>query len=181
MMDKIPEFISPEDAKQILKEIITNWAERVQEITAERKNYDDNRLLFLDRCTTCHPVNRILKENRPPEEWKETVERMRSEAGKYITEEDAARIAASLSKRSEVLKEDAGSSLFVAKCLVCHPPGERVLLAKHNRSEWEEIVKDRQQFAMKATPIIRIGAEEAQLIMELLVKTQGVETEENEQ
>ena len=179
MTDKIPEFISPEDGKQILKEIVTNWQERVQEMTAERRNYDDNRLLFLDRCTMCHPVNRILKENRTPEEWKKTVERMRSEAGEYITEEDATRIAAFLSERSEVLKEDAGSSLFVSKCLVCHPPGEKVLLAKHNKAEWEEIVKDRQEFAKKATPVIRIGTEEAQLIVELLIKTQGVESEES--
>jgi len=175
MMAKIPGWIGPEDAKQIFTEIITNRQERVQEITAGRKDYADNRLLFLDRCTMCHPANRILKDNRSPEEWKETVERMRSEAGDYITEEDASRIAAFLSERSEVLKEDAGSELFVAKCLVCHPPGEKVLLARHNKVEWEEIVKDRQQFAKNATPRIRIGTEDAAVIVELLVKTQGPE------
>ncbi|MFV1976333.1 MAG: hypothetical protein ACC651_11345 [Candidatus Scalindua sp.] len=177
MMAKIPGWIGPEDAKQIFTEIITNRQERVQEITAGRKDYADNRLLFLDRCTMCHPANRILKDNRSPEEWKETVERMRSEAGDYITEEDASRIAAFLSERSEVLKEDAGSELFVAKCLVCHPPGEKVLLARHNKVEWEEIVKDRQQFAKNATPRIRIGTEDAAVIVELLVKTQGPEAD----
>ena len=177
MMAKIPGWIGPEDAKQIFTEIITNRQERVQEITAGRKDYADNRLLFLDRCTMCHPANRILKDNRSPEEWKETVERMRSEAGEYITEEDASRIAAFLSERSEVLKEDAGSELFVAKCLVCHPPGEKILLARHNRAEWEEIVKDRQQFAKNATPRIRIGTEDAAVIVELLVKTQGPESD----
>lgn len=177
MMAKIPGWIGPEDAKQIFTEIITNRQERVQEITAGRKDYADNRLLFLDRCTMCHPANRILKDNRSPEEWKETVERMRSEAGDYITEEDASRIAAFLSERSEVLKEDAGSELFVAKCLVCHPPGEKVLLARHNKAEWEEIVKDRQQFAKNATPRIRIGTEDAAVIVELLVKTQGPEAD----
>jgi len=175
MMAKIPGWFGPEDAKQILIEIITNRQERVKEITAEREDYADNRLLFLDRCIMCHPVNRILKENRTPEEWKETVERMRSEAGEYITENDANRIAAFLSERSEVLREDAGSELFVAKCLVCHPPGERILLARHNRAEWEEIVKDRKQFAKNATPRIRIGTEDAAVIVELLVRTQGPE------
>jgi hypothetical protein len=175
MMVKIPGWIGPEDAEQIFIEIITNRQERVKEITAERKDYADNRLLFLDRCTMCHPANRILKKNRTSEEWKETVERMRSEAGEYITEEDASRIAAFLSERSEVLKEDAGSELFVAKCLVCHPPGEKILLARHNRVEWEEIVRDRQQFAKNATPRIRIGTEDAAVIVELLVKTQGPE------
>jgi len=175
MMAKIPGWFGPEDAKQILVEIITNRQERVKEITAEREDYADNRLLFLDRCIMCHPVNRILKENRTSEEWKETVERMRSEAGEYITENDANRIAAFLSERSEVLREDAGSELFVAKCLVCHPPGERILLARHNRAEWEEIVKDRKQFAKNATPRIRIGTEDAAVIVELLVRTQGPE------
>ena len=175
MMAKIPGWFGPEDAKQIFIEIITNRQERVKEITEERKDYVDNRLLFLDRCAICHPVNRILKENRSPEEWCETVERMRSEAGDYITAEDATRIAAFLSERSGVLKEDAGSELFVAKCLVCHPPGEKILLERHNRAEWEEIVKDRQQFARNATPRVRIGNEDAAAIVELLVKTQGSE------
>ncbi len=181
MMAKIPGWISPEDAKQILVEINTNWQEQVQEMTREREDYADNRLLFLDRCVMCHPVNRILKENRSSEEWKETVERMRSEAGEYITEEDASRIAAFLSERSEVLKEDAGSELFVAKCLVCHPPGEKILLARHNRAEWKEIVKERQQFAKNATPRIRIGTEDAAVIVELLVKTQGPEADRSSQ
>jgi cytochrome c5 len=175
MMAKTPDWISPVDAKKILIEINTNWHEHVQEMTAERKGYADNRLLFLDRCTMCHPVNRILKGNRPSEEWNETVERMRSEAGEYITEEDVSRIAAFLSERSEVLKEDAGSELFVTKCLVCHPPEEKVLLARHTKVEWEEIVKDRRQFARNATPRIRIGTEDAAVIVELLTKTQGPE------
>ena len=177
MMSKVPGWISPGDAKQIFTEIITHWQERVQEMTAEREDFADNRLLFLDRCIMCHPANRILKENRSAEEWQETVERMRSEAGEYITEGDASRIAAFLSQRSDVLKEDVGSELFVAKCLVCHPPGEKILLERHNRMEWEEIVKDRQQFAKKATTRIRIGAEDATAIGELLVKTQGPEPE----
>jgi hypothetical protein len=175
MMSKVPGWISPEDAKQIFAEINTHWQERVQEMAAERKDFADNRLLFLDRCIMCHPANRILKKSRSSEEWKETVERMRSEAGEYITEEDASRIATFLSERSEVLKEDVGSELFVAKCLVCHPPGEKVLLARHNRAEWEEIVKDRRQFAKNANPRIRIGTEDAAAIVELLVKTQGPE------
>ena len=179
MVSKVPGWISPEDAKQIFTEINTHWQERVQEMTAERKDFADNRLLFLDRCIMCHPANRILKENRSPQEWKETVERMRSEAGEYITEEDASRIASFLSERSEVLKEDVGSELFVAKCLVCHPPGEKILLERHNRVEWEEIVKDRQQFARNATPRIRIGTEDAAAIVELLIKTQGPEPDRN--
>ena len=179
MMSKVPGWITPVEAKQIFTEINTHWQERVQDMTAERKDFADNRLLFLDRCTMCHPANRILKENRSSEEWKETVDRMRTESGGYITEEDASRITAFLSERSDVLKEDAGSELFVAKCLVCHPPGEKILLTRHDKAEWEEIVKDRQQFAKKATPRIRIGTEDVALIVELLVKTQGPEPDKS--
>ncbi len=175
MMSKIPGWISPEETKQIYIEIITNRQERVQEITEGREDYADNRLLFLDRCTMCHPVNRILKENKSSEEWEETVERMRSEAGEYISKEDASRIAAFLSKRSDVLTEDIGSRLFVTKCLVCHPPGNKILIERHNRAEWEKIVKERQQFAKNATPRVRIGGADVALIVELLVKTQGPE------
>ncbi|MBM4055383.1 MAG: hypothetical protein FJ264_12105 [Planctomycetes bacterium] len=178
MMDKVPEWIKQEEAKQIFHEIVTHWQERVRNMIAERKDYDDNRLLFIDRCTMCHTVNRILKNNKSPDEWKETVERMRLEAGEeYITKEDASRIATFLSERSEMLTEDAGSALFVAKCLVCHPPGEKILLERHNRKEWEDIVRDRQQYARNSTQKIIIGNEEAELIVELLTKTQGIDTD----
>ena len=66
MMSKIPGRISPEEAKQISTEINTHWQERVQEITAERKDFTDNKLLFLDRCIMCHPANRILKKTDRP-------------------------------------------------------------------------------------------------------------------
>ena len=98
---------------------------------------------------------------------------MRSEAGEYITKEDASRIADFLSERSDVLTEEIGSGLFVTKCLVCHPPGDKILIERHNRVEWEKIVKERQQFAKDATPRVRIGGADVALIVELLVKTQG--------
>ncbi|MCF6147903.1 MAG: hypothetical protein E3K37_04510 [Candidatus Kuenenia sp.] len=180
MMDKVPEWIKEDDAKQIFHEIVTHWQERVQNMVAEKKDYDDNRLLFIDRCTMCHTVNRILKHNKSPDEWRETVERMRLEAGdEYITNEDADRIATFLSKRSEMLKEDVASELFVTKCLVCHPPGEKILLEQHNRKEWEDIVRDRQQYARNSTQMIIIGNEETKLIVELLVKTQKINADKN--
>lgn len=175
MMDKNQQWISPEEAQQIVDEIINTWPERVQALTGERKYYEDSRFLFIDRCTLCHSVNRILLKNKTAEEWKETVERMRSEAGDYITREDAERIARFLSERADVLKEDAGGNIFVAKCLICHP-GEQILLETHDKAGWEEIVKKMQNIARDTFPMARFGNEEAKLVVELLVKTQGPKT-----
>jgi nitrate/TMAO reductase-like tetraheme cytochrome c subunit len=48
-----------------------------KQLEDSKKEYDDARLLFIDRCTMCHSVNRILIANKTREEWKETVTRMR--------------------------------------------------------------------------------------------------------
>ena len=175
MMDKNLAWISPEEAQQIVNDIINTWPERVQAITSERKSYEDARFLFVDRCTLCHSINRILLKDKTPEEWKETVERMRLDAGGYITEEDAERIARFLSERVDVLKEDAGGNIFVAKCLICHP-GEQILMETHDKAGWEEIVKKMQNLARDTFPMARFGNEEAALVVDLLVKTQGPKT-----
>ncbi|MFQ5863254.1 MAG: hypothetical protein ACE5IC_09065 [Candidatus Brocadiales bacterium] len=175
MMDKNPEWISPEEAQQILGEIVSTWPERVRAVTSERMDYEDARFLFIDRCTLCHSINRILLKDMPAEEWRETVEHMRSEAGDYITREDAERIARFLSERAEVLKEDAGAVILVAKCLICHP-GERILLETHDRAGWEKIIQEMQRITLDTFHAVWFGPDEAELLVDLLVKTQGLKT-----
>lgn len=175
MRDKNPEWINPEEAKQIFSEIVDGWPERVRAAARERKEYEDARFLFVDRCATCHSVNRMLLTDKTPTEWLGTVERMRFEDPEYITEEDAKRIAKFLSEMGEVLKEDAGGSIFVTKCIICHP-GERILLETHDRAGWEEIVKDMQDIASNRLPAARFGHLEASMVVDLLVKTQGPKT-----
>lgn len=175
MMDKNPEWISPEEAEQILSEIISVWPERVGAAIRERREYEDERFLFVDRCATCHSVNRMLLTDKTPTEWRGTVERMRWEDPQYITEKDAERITAFLSKWAEIMKEDAGGSVFVSKCIICHP-GERILLETHDRAGWEEIVTDMQKIARNRLPAARFGNNEANMVIDLLVKTQGPKT-----
>lgn len=175
MMDKNPRWISPEEAQQIVDEIMNTWPERVRTMAGERRRYEDARFLFIDRCTLCHSINRILLKNKTAEEWAETVERMRSGAGDYITEEDAERIARFLSERADVLKEDLGGNIFVAKCLICHP-GEQILLETHDKAGWQEIVRKMQGIAQDTLPAAVINDEEAELVVDLLVKTQGLKT-----
>lgn len=172
MMDKNPEWISPEEAQHIIGEILTTWSERAEATIRERREYEDARFLFIDRCTLCHSINRVLLKDKTAEEWKKTVEKMRSGAKEYITEEDAERIANFLSERGEILKEDAGATIFVARCLICHP-GERILLETHTRTGWEKIVKEMQKIARDTLPTAGFGPDEVKLVVDLLVKTQG--------
>ena len=176
MMKKNPKWISPENAQQIVSEIVSIWPERVQAITSERKDYEDARFLFVDRCSLCHSINRVLIKNKSAEEWKETVERMRSEASDYITQEDAERIARFLSERVDLLREDVGGNVLVTKCLICHP-GEQILLETHDRAGWEKIVEKMQVIARDAPSMARLGHEEAKLVVDILVKTQGSKIE----
>lgn len=172
MRDKNPEWITPAEAQQIFGEIVDEWPERVRTATRERKGYEDARFLFVDRCASCHSVNRMLLTDKTPVEWMGTVGRMRFEDPEYISERDAERIARFLSEMAEVLKEDAGGRIFVTKCLICHP-GERILLETHDRAGWEEIVGDMQEIARDTLPAARFGHLEAKLVVDLLVKTQG--------
>ncbi|MHC4196823.1 MAG: hypothetical protein ACYSRP_02775 [Planctomycetota bacterium] len=172
MRDKNPQWISAEEAGLIEEEIINTRADRVKAITAERQDYDDARLLFIDRCSSCHSVNRVLLKAKTAAEWKETVERMRAEAGDWISKEDGDRIAALLAERAEILKEDKGGDIFVSKCLVCHP-GERILLETHDKTGWQAIVTKMRAIARDNLPMARFGNEEAGMVVDLLVKTQG--------
>ncbi|GAB63237.1 MAG: hypothetical protein DWB56_03070 [Candidatus Jettenia sp.] len=178
MRDKNPEWITSEEAQQIISEIVSILPERIRAATSERKDYEDARLLFVDRCTSCHSINRILLKDKTTGEWRETVDRMQSEASEYITKEDASRITQFLSERADVLKEDAGGNIFVAKCLICHP-GEQILLETHDRDGWEKIVKKMQVITRDTLPSARFGYEEAKLVVDLLVKTQGPKTNNN--
>lgn len=178
MMNKNPKWISPEEAIQIVNEILNTRSERIQEVIVERMEYEDTRSLLIDRCTICHTINRILLKDKTAREWEETVDRMRSEASGYITQEDAERISRFLSQWAMVLKEDAAGTIFVTKCLICHP-GEQILLVTHTKAEWEKLVKKMQMIARDTLPMARISYEEAKLLVDLLVKTQGSGSDRN--
>ncbi|MDI6761295.1 MAG: hypothetical protein QMD05_10760 [Candidatus Brocadiaceae bacterium] len=178
MMNKNQEWIQPAEAEQILKEILISRAERVHAMCQERKDYEDARFLFVDRCTLCHNINRILYQDKTPEEWKETVERMCTEAMGYITSEDSERIARFLLERAEILREDAGSKLFLDKCMNCHP-GEQILLETHNRKEWRKILRNCSEIAAKTFKTSWLHPYEVELIVDILVKTQGFSVQNN--
>ncbi len=172
MMGKNPEWIRPGEAEQVLKEILSLYPDRVHEMCRTRKHYENVRLLFLDRCTVCHNINRVLFEDRTRHEWGETVRRMYSEAMGFITEEEAAQIAHFLSETGHLLKEEAGGRVFVAKCLNCHP-GEEILMETHDSAGWGKQVERCRETACRTFNTNWLDPAEARLIVDLLVKTQG--------
>ncbi len=178
MMKKSPEWIQPNEAEQIFKEILALRPERVHAICNERKDYEDLRFLFVDRCTLCHNLNRVLLKDKTLEEWENTVERMRLEASDYISVEDAEKIISFLSERGETLKQDVGAQLLVTKCMTCHP-GEQILLETHNHAEWNTIVRRCKEKSYQAFKTGWLNQHEVELIVDLLVKTQGTKPEKH--
>jgi len=179
MVDKNPEWISQKEAVQIVNEIQTLFPERVNALLKERKHYEDVRLLFVDRCTFCHSANRILLKEKTPKEWSETVERMRADNKDLITKEEAEKITRFLIKRAVMMKEDAGGDIFVKKCIICHP-GDRILLETHDKTGWEKIVIRMRNLARDSNPTVRLSYDEAKMVVDLILKTQGIETKGTE-
>ncbi|MDR4497299.1 MAG: hypothetical protein MRK02_05145 [Candidatus Scalindua sp.] len=79
-------WITAEEGEQILSEILNTRDDAVGTFP-QKKKYDDARLLFVDRCTQCHSVNRILLTRKSREEWEKTVSDMREHARKTLLED----------------------------------------------------------------------------------------------
>lgn len=58
---------------------------------------DSARALTEKKCTLCHTIDRIVKADKTPEGWKETVDRMKSN-GLVITEQEEQTIIDFLAK-----------------------------------------------------------------------------------
>lgn len=177
MMEKSPLWITPDEGKQIVAEIMGQKAGSVASLP-KRKQYDEARLLFIDRCTTCHPVNRIILANKTREEWEETVQRMRDNAPDLFLDADLPVITAYLTERATVLRDDLAAEIMVEKCLICHEAG-RILLERKSKREWEKTVTEMRNLAREGFKKDWFTHSEFKIIVNMLVKTQGVESVEN--
>lgn len=175
MMRKNPLWITPEESDQIIDEIF-KVREDVLSPLPQKKRYKDARLLFVDRCTKCHPADRILKEYKTREEWKDTVLRMRDNAPEQFLFNDIPLLVDFLAERGQIMKDDIAAEIMVNKCLVCHEWG-RILLEQKSRSNWEQCVTDMRKIARETRKKDWFTHDEFKLIVDLLVKTQGIETE----
>jgi len=172
MIQKNPLWITETEEVQITDEILGRRNDIVIPYP-QKKKYADTQLLFIDRCTKCHTASRILKENKTEEEWKETVLRMRDNAPELFYEEDIAVLTEYLTERGKLMRDDIASQIMVEKCLVCHEAG-RILLERKSRNDWEKCVTDMRVLAKQKFKKDWFTSDEFRLIIDLLVKTQGL-------
>ncbi|OOP56201.1 MAG: hypothetical protein AYP45_10415 [Candidatus Brocadia carolinensis] len=131
MMAKSPLWIADKEGERIVDEIVHGRKDTVV-ATSQIKKYDDVHVLFVDRCTRCHTLTRILKQNKTREEWQETILRMRENAPELFLDEDIPIITDYLAERGKMIREDIAAQIMVEKCLVCHEVG-RILLEQKSR------------------------------------------------
>jgi len=172
MIQKSPFWITEEVGKQIIDEITGKWKDTII-FTPQKKTYADAQLLFIDRCTKCHSTARILKEDKTKEEWKETVLRMRDNAPEQFSDEDIPVLTEFLIERGLLLREDIAAQIMVEKCIVCHED-ESILLERKSRKDWERCVADMRAEVKYRLKKDWFTKDEFDLIVNLLVKTQGL-------
>lgn len=171
MMEKSPSWITVEDGARIVDEIVRGRKDTIV-ATSQTKKYADVHLLFIDRCTRCHPVNRILKQDKTREEWQETILRMRENAPELFLDEDIPVLTEYLAERGKMMRDDVAAQIMVEKCLVCHEVG-RILLERKSKKGWEDCVTDMRVLARQKFQKDWFSSDEFRLIVDLLVKTQG--------
>ncbi|MBM4065049.1 MAG: hypothetical protein FJ266_05325 [Planctomycetes bacterium] len=171
MIQKSPFWITEEMGKQIVDEITGRRKDAII-FTPQKKTYADAHLLFIDRCTRCHSTTRILRENKTNEEWRETVLRMRDNAPEQFSDDDIPVLIEFLIERGRLLREDIAAQTMVEKCIVCHEE-ERIFLERKSRKDWEKCVADMRAEVKHRLKKDWFTKDEFDLIVDLLVKTQG--------
>lgn len=98
---------------------------------------------------------------------------MRDNAPELFYEEDIAVLTEYLTERGKLMRDDIASQIMVEKCLVCHEAG-RILLERKSRNDWEKCVTDMRVLAKQKFKKDWFTSDEFRLIIDLLVKTQGL-------
>ena len=176
MMNKNKLWITGEEGAQIIDEIIGKRKDIIASVP-QKKKYADAQVLFIDRCTRCHKVSRILDKNKTRDEWVETIIRMRDNAPELFFDEDIPVIANFLTERGNIIRDDIAAQIMEEKCLVCHEAG-RILLERKSRKDWEKCVADMRIQVRKDFKKDWFTKDEFNLIVDLLVKTQGIKGNE---
>ncbi len=177
MVEKSPLWITQEEGEQIITEILGAKKDVIGSFSGKQE-YVDARLLFIDRCTMCHSVNRILLADKTGEEWNETVTRMRDNAPELFLDEDLPVIIEYLTERGAIMRDDIVAQKIVDKCLICHDAG-RIFLERKSRRDWEETVADMRLLVREELKKDWFTHHEFKIIVNLLVKTQGLEPEDS--
>jgi hypothetical protein len=173
MREKNKFWITEKEGKRIVDEIIGIRKDRVGPFP-QKKKYEDAQLLFIDRCTKCHTVSRILNKDRTKEEWEETVLRMRDNAPELFLEEDIPSLIEYLVERGRIMRDDVAAQIMVEKCIICHEY-DRILLVRKSKEDWVKCIMDMRTEVRERLKKDWFTRDEFKLIIDLLVKTQGIE------
>ena len=100
---------------------------------------------------------------------------MRDNAPELFLDEDIPVLVEYLVERGKMMRDDIAAQIVVEKCLVCHELG-RILLERKSRKDWEKCVADMRILAKQSFKKDWFTRDEFNLIVDLLVKTQGLVT-----
>ncbi len=150
-------------------EIVENTEKRIPILTISH-SYDDAQSLFIDRCTNCHSVFKILNEDKTKEEWEEIILRMRDEYPELFLEEDISILTDCLTKGRKAMREDVAARTIVNKCLVCHEWG-RILKERKSKRDWGNCVNDMRKLTRQTLKKDWFTHNEFKTVVDLLVKT----------
>jgi mono/diheme cytochrome c family protein len=113
--------------------------------------------MFEEKCSKCHMLERAHGKKKSMEEWKATVDKMRTKNHDLFTDEEV----------SEIIWYLGSKSTFETKCSKCHGY-DRPLSKTKSKEGWQKTVE-----RMKTKDPEWINPEEADMITGYLFTVQG--------
>jgi mono/diheme cytochrome c family protein len=97
--------------------------------------------LFKSKCSTCHDLERALKQYRSKEVWRDAINRMKTEHNADISREEIDQLV-----KYHVERQQREAAVFKEKCQKCHP-GKVFLEQNLTPDQARSIIKRMQQKA----------------------------------
>jgi hypothetical protein len=101
---------------------------------------------------------------------------MRDNASEMFLDEDLPVIIEYLAERGAIMRDDVVVQKTVDNCLICHDAG-RIFLERKSKRDWEGTVTDMRLLAREKFKKDWFTHHEFKIIVDLLVKTQGLDSE----
>lgn len=124
---------------------------------------DIGKLLFIDKCSTCHLLENIMQA-RSAQSWEDVVSRMVELAAPRIRPGEGAQILHYLS-RTHIPEPRPQGTVLERFCLPCHSRPSEILVGDHSRNEWLEIVLEMREYGPEIIP-----ADQVEGIVDFLVQ-----------
>lgn len=86
MREKNTAWISEEESRQIL-----DYLSKAPKVEREKKAKGDAKMVFIERCSACHTLERVFNKMQDSEaaSWTHIIQRMQSKAPQWLSKEDA--------------------------------------------------------------------------------------------